>query len=62
MKWDAKRTFSLEYFPPRSAMGEQSLAAARKELSMLKPAFASVTFGAGGTTRDSTLEVVKLFH
>ena len=59
MSRDEKRTFSLEYFPPRSEQGELSLAAARKELSKLKPAFASVTFGAGGSTQDGTYQTVK---
>lgn len=59
MKRDEKRTFSLEYFPPRSEAGEQSLAVARKELSKLEPAFASVTFGAGGSTQDGTYQTVK---
>lgn len=59
MTRDAKRTFSLEYFPPRSKQGELSLAAARQELSKLKPAFASVTFGAGGSTQDGTYQTVK---
>lgn len=59
MTRDEKRTFSLEYFPPRSKQGELSLAAARQELSKLKPAFASVTFGAGGSTQDGTNQTVK---
>ena len=59
MSRDEKRTFSLEYFPPRSEQGELSLAAARKELSKLKPAFASVTFGAGGSTQEGTYQTVK---
>jgi len=59
MTRDEKRTFSLEYFPPRSEKGEQSLAVAREELSKLKPAFASVTFGAGGSTQDGTYQTVK---
>ncbi len=53
------RTFSLEYFPARTEKGEQSLAAARMELSKLKPAFASVTFGAGGSTQDGTYQTIK---
>lgn len=59
MTRDEKRTFSLEYFPPRSEQGELTLAAARKELSKLKPAFASVTFGAGGSTQEGTYQTVK---
>jgi methylenetetrahydrofolate reductase (NADPH) len=59
MTRDEKKTFSLEYFPPRSELGAQSLAAARKELSRLEPAFVSVTFGAGGSTQDGTYQTVK---
>jgi methylenetetrahydrofolate reductase (NADPH) len=54
-----KRTFSLEYFPPRSDKGEQSLAEARRLLSTLEPAFASVTFGAGGSTQEGTYQTVS---
>lgn len=59
MSQDPDKIFSLEYFPARTEKGEQSLAAARKELSKLKPAFASVTFGAGGSTQDGTFQTVK---
>jgi methylenetetrahydrofolate reductase (NADPH) len=59
MTQEDKRTFSLEYFPPRSEKGELSLAVARKELSKLKPAFVSVTFGAGGSTQDGTYQTVS---
>ena len=59
MTQEDKRTFSFEYFPPRSEKGELSLAVARKELSKLKPAFASVTFGAGGSTQDGTYQTVS---
>ncbi|GMR21638.1 MAG: methylenetetrahydrofolate reductase [NAD(P)H] [Gammaproteobacteria bacterium] len=53
------KTFSLEYFPPRTEKGEQSLAVTRKELSKLNPAFVSVTFGAGGSTQDGTYQTIK---
>ncbi len=53
------KIFSLEYFPARTEKGEQSLAIARKELSKLKPAFASVTFGAGGSTQEGTFQTVQ---
>jgi methylenetetrahydrofolate reductase (NADPH) len=54
-----KRTFSLEYFPPRSEKGEASLSEAREVLSALRPAYASVTFGAGGSTQEGTYQTVK---
>jgi methylenetetrahydrofolate reductase (NADPH) len=53
------RTFSFEFFPPKSEEGLTNLRAARAQLAQLKPRFFSVTFGAGGSTRDRTYEVVK---
>ena len=50
--------FSFEFFPPKSDQGEQNLRAALEDLQELQPAFASVTYGAGGSTRDRTLELV----
>jgi methylenetetrahydrofolate reductase (NADPH) len=52
------RTFSFEFFPPKSAEGMAKLRATRRQLSQLNPKFFSVTFGAGGSTRDRTLETV----
>jgi methylenetetrahydrofolate reductase (NADPH) len=52
------RTFSLEFFPPRTPEGIAKLRAARRQLAQLKPAFCSVTFGAGGSTREGTLATV----
>jgi methylenetetrahydrofolate reductase (NADPH) len=52
------RVFSLEFFPPRTPEGEEKLRAARRQLAQLKPAFCSVTFGAGGSTREGTLATV----
>lgn len=49
---------SCEFFPPRTEAGKTKLAATRKELAQLNPEFFSVTFGAGGSTRDKTLETV----
>jgi len=52
------RTFSFEFFPPKTAEGMEKLRATRKQLAQLKPEFFSCTFGAGGSTRDRTLETV----
>jgi len=54
----AARTFSFEFFPPQTPEGAQKLRATRKQLAQLKPAFFSVTFGAGGSTRDRTMDAV----
>jgi len=50
--------YSLEFFPPKTAEGVAKLRAARRELALLRPAFCSVTFGAGGSTREGTLATV----
>jgi methylenetetrahydrofolate reductase (NADPH) len=55
---DSRKLYSIEFFPPRSPEGVVKLRAARAQLSQLKPAFFSVTFGAGGSTREGTLETV----
>ena len=49
---------SLEYFPAKSADGLQRLMAVHDALSVVRPAFCSVTYGAGGSTRTTTLETV----
>jgi methylenetetrahydrofolate reductase (NADPH) len=54
----AQRQFSLEFFPPRTPEGVAKLAATRAQLAQLKPGFCSVTFGAGGSTREGTLATV----
>jgi len=54
----ASGVYSLEFFPPRTPEGVEKLRAARRQLAQLEPAFCSVTFGAGGSTREGTLETV----
>lgn len=53
------KTFSFEFFPPQTAEGVSKLADTRRKLAVLKPEFFSVTFGAGGSTRERTLEAVQ---
>ena len=50
---------SLEFFPPKTEEGSAKLRAARRQLYALKPEFCSVTFGAGGSTQEGTLQAVK---
>jgi methylenetetrahydrofolate reductase (NADPH) len=50
--------FSFEFFPPKTEEGERNLHNALDELSSLEPDFTSVTYGAGGSTRDRTLDIV----
>ena len=52
------RVFSFEFFPPATPEGAKKLAATRVQLAELGPKFFSVTFGAGGSTRDRTLAAV----
>jgi methylenetetrahydrofolate reductase (NADPH) len=53
-----KRAFSFEFFPPKTADGIAKLEATSQLLAELEPRFFSVTFGAGGSTRDRTYETV----
>jgi methylenetetrahydrofolate reductase (NADPH) len=50
---------SLEFFPPKTPDGVAKLAAARQQLYALRPQFCSVTYGAGGSTQDGTLQTVQ---
>jgi methylenetetrahydrofolate reductase (NADPH) len=53
-----KRLFSFEFFPPKTEAGAANLARAIHDLRDLSPDFVSVTYGAGGSTRDRTVDLV----
>ncbi|HJW03655.1 MAG TPA: methylenetetrahydrofolate reductase [NAD(P)H] [Azospira sp.] len=53
------KTFSIEFFPPQTAEGVEKLRLVRDKLAALKPAFFSVTYGAGGSTRERTFATVR---
>lgn len=52
-----ERTISFEFFPPKDEAGAERLWRAIQALEPYKPTFVSVTYGAGGTTRDTTVEI-----
>src|SRR5512141_1597120 len=52
------REYSFEFFPPKTAEGMAKLRATTQQLAQLHPTFFSVTYGAGGSTRDGTLNTV----
>ena len=52
------KKFSFEFFPPKTPEGMEKLRATRRQLAQLDPSFFSVTFGAGGSTREGTLSTV----
>jgi methylenetetrahydrofolate reductase (NADPH) len=53
-----QRTFSFEFFPPNTPEGQDKLRDTTRQLAQLEPQFFSVTFGAGGSTRERTLGTV----
>lgn len=54
-----KTELSIEFFPPQTAEGAEKLRTVRAQLAELKPSFFSVTYGAGGSTRERTFATVK---
>lgn len=56
---NSEHRLSFEFFPSKTEQGFEKLKLVWKELSLLKPEFYSVTYGAGGSTRDNTFNIVK---
>lgn len=54
-----KKRFSFEFFPTKTDTGREKLITVRDELNKLGPDFFSVTYGAGGSTRDNTMGIIK---
>lgn len=59
MTTESSLRISFEFFPPKTPQGMEKLATVRQRLSQFKPDFFSVTYGAGGSTRENTKNVVK---
>jgi methylenetetrahydrofolate reductase (NADPH) len=55
-------TLSVEFFPPKTDKGEENLFSEIETIKRLNPAFCSVTYGAGGSTREKTVELVDRIH
>ncbi|MAY36069.1 MAG: methylenetetrahydrofolate reductase [NAD(P)H] [Spongiibacteraceae bacterium] len=55
----SQQRYSFEFFPPKTDLGREKLQTVRAELNKLGPEFFSVTYGAGGSTRDNTVGIVK---
>ena len=55
-------TLSVEFFPPKTDKGEEALFGEIELIKSLRPAFCSVTYGAGGSTREKTIELVDRIH
>jgi methylenetetrahydrofolate reductase (NADPH) len=53
------RSFSFEFFPPKTPEAEHTLWRAIREIEQLRPTFVSITYGAGGSTRDGTIRVTE---
>lgn len=52
-------SFSFEFFPPKTPAAQQALFETIRQLEPIRPAFVSVTYGAGGSTRELTHELVR---
>lgn len=55
---DRRTTISFEFFPPKSPEGWENLYVTLRDLESLKPSFVSITYGAGGSTREQTHDLV----
>ncbi|NPA12360.1 MAG: methylenetetrahydrofolate reductase [NAD(P)H] [Aquificae bacterium] len=59
---NTERSISLEFFPPKTVEGEEKLINTIQQLKAVNPAFVSITYGAGGSTRDRTIRTVLKVH
>jgi methylenetetrahydrofolate reductase (NADPH) len=59
LRTENSTTFSIELFPPKNEAGELRLWEAVDQLAVLTPEFVSVTYGAGGSSRDRTIRIAS---
>jgi len=59
---NSSKPFSIEFYPPRTAAGEAKLDEVHEELARLQPDFFSVTYGAGGSTKSGTQQLVLKYR
>ena len=62
MTSQAGPAFSLEFFPPRDEAASKRLIEGAKQMLVIEPHYVSVTFGAGGSTREGTLDTVRMMR
>ena len=55
-------TLSVEFFPPKTDKGEENLFSEIEIIKRLNPAFCSVTYGAGGSTREKTVDLIEIIR
>ena len=58
---DSQPRLSFEFFPPKTAEGKEKIIKVRDQLNLFEPDFFSVTYGAGGSTRDNTKDLITKF-
>ncbi|WP_410209252.1 methylenetetrahydrofolate reductase [NAD(P)H] [Aquirhabdus sp.] len=62
MSTSTSTPISFEFFPPKTDVGAEKILKVHQELQTLNPAYFSVTYGAGGSTRDRTLSTIDAIH
>ena len=56
---ESSKTFSFEFFPPKTTLGQEKLVKTAQDFETVKAEYFSVTFGAGGSTQQGTLDMCR---